>query len=266
MRLAALARMAVATWLVWPFAPVEAADEPAERLAPLVDSVAAAQDPRVQEALARIDGTGRRLLALRSYLRSHAHLAERWSWTAEQIAAFEGSPERRALDAEVERVRAAFQQANPGYDLWINPQVRSLDVQLEHWNTNESVTVAADALLAAASEFVAAPAFPAERPAAARAALEAFVRDYVPTPPPSIAAPGLSPHGQMHAIDFQVHRDGKIVAGPSFSSIALDWDAAGWTERLETAVRAATPRFVGPLPSPREPWHYTYVPEAVVSR
>jgi hypothetical protein len=243
-----------------------AADSPDDRLGQLVESISAAQDPRVQDALVRIDGTGRRLLALRSYLRSGAHLAERWSWTVEQISAFEGSPERQALDAEIERVRGAFRQANPGYDLWVNPQVRSLDVQVEHWNGNESVAAAADALLAAAAAFLGAPAFPAERPEAARSALESFLRDYVPTPSPAIAAPGLSPHGQMRAIDFQVQRGGTIVAGPSLASIASDWDTAGWTLRLESAVRAASSRFVGPLASPREPWHYTYVPEALVSR
>ena len=52
-----------------------------------IAQLAARQDPRVAEALARIDGTGRRLLALRSYLRSRDHLAERWSWTQEQIHA-----------------------------------------------------------------------------------------------------------------------------------------------------------------------------------
>jgi hypothetical protein len=36
-------------------------------------------------------------LALRSYVWSVSHLAERWSWTEEQIAAFERSLGRRNL-------------------------------------------------------------------------------------------------------------------------------------------------------------------------
>jgi len=52
----------------------------------------------VAQTLAQLDGSGRQLLALRSYLRSAPCLAERWSWTQEQIEAFEGSPEQRVGD------------------------------------------------------------------------------------------------------------------------------------------------------------------------
>lgn len=246
--------------------PARAAGEPVDAVAPLVDSIAAALDARVAPTLARIDGTGRRLLALRSYLRARNHLAERWSWTAEQIAAYEGSAEQRELQAEVERVRAAFLQANPGFELWVNPQVRSLDVQLEHWNSNESVGEAAAVLLAAVRELAGSASFPASRPDAARKAVEALLTAFVPEPTPTVAAPGLSPHGQMRAIDFQVHQGDRIVAGPKTSSIATEWDAAGWTVRLGDAVRSGSGRFLGPLASPREPWHYTYSPEAVAAR
>ena len=240
--------------------------DPADPVSPYVDAIAASQDPRVASTLALIDGAGRRLLALRSYLRSGAGLTERWSWTAEQIAAFEGSPEYRDLQAEVERVRVVFTQANPGYELWVNPQVRSLDIQIEHWNTNESVAESAASLLAAVRERVASATFPSTRPDEARKAIVAFLSAYVPVPTPTIAAPGLSPHGQMRAIDFQVQKGGAIVAGPRTATMAEDWDAAGWTIRLEDAVRSASSSFIGPLASPREPWHYTYSPQAVAAR
>ena len=45
----------------------------------LVASISAQLDPRVAQTLAQLDGTGRRLLALRSYLRNASHLDERWS-------------------------------------------------------------------------------------------------------------------------------------------------------------------------------------------
>ena len=51
-----------------------------------VTSISEQLDSRVAQTLAQLDGTGRQLLALRSYLRSSPHLAERWSWTQEQIA------------------------------------------------------------------------------------------------------------------------------------------------------------------------------------
>jgi hypothetical protein len=144
--------------------------------------------------------------------------------------------------------------------------VRSLDIQLEHWNTNESVTAAAANLREAAGELVVSPAFPAAQPSSAAKALESFLASYVPAPTPTIAAPGLSPHGQMRAIDFQVHRGETIVAGPRASTIASEWDGAGWSAKLDAAVRSASQRFVGPLASPREPWHYTYSPETVAAQ
>jgi hypothetical protein len=63
-----------------------------------------------------------------------------------------------------------------------------------------------------------------------------------------------------------VHRDGQVVAGPKTATIPQDWDQSGWTARLDAAVRAASNRFVGPLATPREPWHYTYTPDAVAAQ
>lgn len=228
-----------------------------------VTSIGAQLDPRVAQTLARLDGTGRQLLALRSYLRSASHLAERWSWTQEQIEAFEGSAEQRDLQLEIDRVRAAFVAANPGFELYVNSQVRSLDVQIEHWNSNESVKAAADEILVSAQALIASPEFPADRPEQARQALQTFLSGHRPVPTPTIAAPGLSLHGQMRAIDFQVHQGGRGVAGPSTATIATDWAAAGWAAKLDAAVRGASSRFIGPQASPPAPWHYTYVPEAV---
>jgi hypothetical protein len=262
-----LRRLLLGSLLAITLPPAQASDgtamDVAETLDRLVADVSVRLDSRATEALARIDGTGRRLLALRSYLRSGDRLAERWSWSQQQIEAYEGSAEHRERQAEIDKVRVAFSRANPGYELWINPQVRSLDRQLESWNGNESVTQAADALAIAAMEFVSAPAFPVQDPARARVALETFLQEFRPTPTPTVAAPGLSPHGQMRAVDFQVQQGDRIIAGPTTATIATEWDAAGWSERLDDAVREASHRLVGPLASPREPWHYTYTPEAV---
>ena len=163
-------------------------------------------------------------------------------------------------------MRAAFATANPGFDLWVNPQVRSLDIQLARWNENASVAAAAEDMLSAARQFVASDAFPAAQPARAREACKTFLSAHVPLPTPALAAPGLSPHGQMRAIDFQVQQDERIVAGPDTATIADSWDAQGWAAKLDAAVREASRKFVGPLASPREPWHFTYSPEAVASQ
>ena len=119
--------LAMALLLALPIAPCAHADDAIETL---VLAIAVTLDPRVAEVLPHIDGAGGKLLALRSYLRSHDRLAERWSWTQEQIHAFEGSPEHRDLLGEIERVRELFSRDNPGFELWVNPQVRSLDRQI----------------------------------------------------------------------------------------------------------------------------------------
>ena len=240
-----------------------AATPDADPLPSYVTSISAQLDPRVAETVVQLVGTGRQLLALRSYLRSAPHLAERWSWTQDQIEAFEGSPEQRDLQQEIDRVRTAFVAANPGFELYVNSQVRSLDVQVEHWNSNESVKAAAEEILAAAQALIGSPGFAANRPEQGQEALKAFLTRHRPVPTPTIAAPGLSLHGQMRAIDFQVHQGGRVVAGPSTATIATDWVAEGWATKLDAAVRAASDKFVGPQASPPAPWHYTYVPEAV---
>ena len=76
--------------------------------------------------------------------------------------------------------------------------------------------------------------------------------------PANLAVPGLSPHGQARAFDFQVFRGGQLVAGTDSTRIARDWRDAGWALRVAEAVRTST-AFVGPLQSPDEPWHYEYL-------
>lgn len=230
--------------------------------AAMVEAIAAEQDPRVAAALARIDGTDRRLLALRNYLRAGDGLAERWSWSATQIADFAQSPESRAIQAEIGKVRQAFIAANPGYQLWVNPDVRSLDTQLSTWNRNDSVRRAAAGLLTAFNKWRASTAVSAMPPLERQRSAIRFLRDSVPSPTPTLAAPGLSPHGQMRAIDFHIKQGDRTVAGPRSASIAADWDGAGWANKLAAAVRAGSSHFTGPLANPREPWHYTYTPAA----
>ena len=92
-----------------------------------------------KETLAQIPKVSRKLLALRSYLRSRSKLEERWSWTAEEIRNFQGSPKQKALLEEVEAIRAHFAQANPGYEIYANTKVRSLDKQIRNWNRNKSL-------------------------------------------------------------------------------------------------------------------------------
>lgn len=214
--------------------------------------IAREQPAYVAATLERIDGTGRRLLALRSYLRSADSISERWSWSREEIDAFDASDEQRRLLTEIDRVRARFEAANPGYQLYANTTVRSLDLQLERWNSNPSVAkLSADLLHAACANS-------AVRSSAL--ALGRWLRAWVPSTPAPLAAPGLSAHGRARAIDFQVHRRGRVVAGPEVASIPRDWVAAGWGAKVAAAVKAGSSRFIGPLAQPNEPWHFEYRP------
>ena len=235
----------------------------AEAAGPAVEAALAALaadlDPNAASALGRIHGTGRRLLAARAYLRAGEALGERWSWSAEQAAAFEHTPGKRALDAAVARVRCVFDARHPGYTLWVNPEFRSLDVQLARWNENETVGISAENLRAAVDESL------GERidgTPAGVAALREFLLAHSPVPALPLAAPGLSPHGRQRAVDFQVESAGRIVAGTDTASIATEWIADGWKARLHAAVAAADAGFEGPLAHPDEPWHYEFRPQA----
>jgi hypothetical protein len=62
----------------------------------------------------------------------------------------------------------------------------------------------------------------------------------------------------LRAIDFQIMKDGAIVAPTDTATVKRNWDAPGWTEKLKAAVAGS--KFTGPLQSPYEPWHYEYDP------
>lgn len=213
---------------------------------------------RSSEAINQIDGVDRKLLALRSYLRAGPSLDERWSWTKAEIDAFQGSPEQAALLAEVAAISEHFAARNPGYELYANTKVRSLDVQIARWNENVSVGSAALELFTSLSD-----QFPGigSNGTINRAKLERWLRSYSSEQRASLAAPGLTRHGQGHAIDFQIMKNGTFVAPADTSLVATVWAANGWADKLAESIAAAGPSFDGPLASPNEPWHYDYRPE-----
>ena len=247
--------------LCWIAAPGSyAADTVEQHLAAL----RAGLDARVIETLAEIDGTGRRLLAVRSYVRSASQLEERWSWNDAQIAAYAASPEKLRVDAALERVRCSFESANPGHTLYVNDTIRSLDQQIDKWNRSETVKRAADHMLETFRAEVAAPAFPRAKSPEGKSAFRNLLVAFKPVPTPSLAAPGLSRHGRMQAVDFQIMAGNRLVAGTDVSSVTEAWETAGWKAKLQSAVIEANAGFVGPLENPDEPWHYEFRPGAAV--
>ena len=217
-------------------------------------------DARVIETLGAIEGTDRQLLAVRSYVRSAAQLAERWSWNDAQIAAYAGSPGKLRLDAAIARVRCSFESANPGHTLFVNENIRSLDRQIEKWNRSENIRQAAGHMLETFRAEVASQAFPGANSPEGVSAFRNLLVTFKPVPTPSLAAPGLSQHGRMQAVDFQVMAGNRLVAGTDVSSVVETWETPGWKARLQSAVNEANVGFVGPLKNPNEPWHYDFRP------
>jgi hypothetical protein len=219
-----------------------------------LDAVAQRLPAQARHALSQIEGTPRRLLAARGYLRAGEGLVARWSWSQQQVDAYEASDEYRLLLAEIASVTARFEARNPGYSLYANTETRSLDVQIQRWNENAAVGHVAQELQQAASRELAG--YPAGPAAAAAVRFAEFLHDWPPPASIPLASPGLSLHGQSRAIDFQVMRAGEVIAPTQIASVASVWTAQGWTQKLKEAVAGS--RFVGPLQVPDEPWHYEY--------
>jgi hypothetical protein len=211
----------------------------------------------MQGALRGIEDAPRQLLAVRSYLRSGPAAAARWSWSQQEIRAFSGSPQHRDLLAAVERVRGRFARRNPGYTLYANTEPRSLDVQIQRWNDNAGVERVARALHRDASAELRAGDYPAAPSAASIERFASFLRDWRPPSAAPLAAPGLSKHGQLKAVDFQVMQNGRVVAAAEMASVRAVWEGQGWGRKLRAAV--GDEAFSGPLQSPNEPWHYEYL-------
>jgi hypothetical protein len=232
------------------------AGAPEEKVERHVDALAATLNSDERAALAKIPTLDRKLLALRAYLRAGNNLRTRWSWNEEQIRAYAQSAEYERLRADIGAITREFERRNPGYTLYANTEVRSLDTQVERWNANPRVGVTAANLFRATQAALATSSTQPNKESLA--AFAQLLKEWRPSPTAPLAAPGLSMHGQSRAIDFQIMKGGQIVAATEVNAVARQWDATGWGRKLNDAVRAASPRFKGPLAAPNEPWHYEY--------
>jgi hypothetical protein len=253
----------IVTFIVLMLAPLLLlADGPEAVLQGYLEHIAASLPEQAAGALKEIEGAPRQLLATRAYLRAGDKLLDRWSWSAEQIKKHTQSAEYRALLAETYEVRRRFEEQNPGYTLYANTEARSLELQISRYNSNKSVGRAADALYKQALAELAKPGYASEPglPVAAESLerFKKFLTRWRPSTAAALASPGISRHGQLRAIDFQIMQNGAVVAPPETGTVQRNWDAPGWTEKLRAA--AAGSKFRGPLQSPYEPWHYEYDP------
>jgi hypothetical protein len=212
---------------------------------------------KVRQALGMIgDPPCLQLLALRRYIRKAKSLDAQWAWDRDQVWKFEHGAESTAVRADIDRVQSAFARLNPGYALGVSP-IRSLARQVAKFKANATVRKAAAGLEQRCLEVL--DDYPDSPDPARTLQFRSYLGQCPVSPEPSSAAPGLSDHGQMHAIDFVVLRTPgqKLIAGTSTATIRDAWDIPGWTDKLRAAVRSAGDVFDGPLKSPREPWHYT---------
>ena len=99
--------------------------------------------------------------------------------------------------------------------------------------------------------------YPAHPDQAASARFAEFLRTWQLPAALPLASPGLSLHGQLRAIDFQVTRGGEVIAPTEVASVARIWIRQGWARKLKQAVAGSS--FTGPIQTPNEPWHYEYV-------
>jgi len=232
-----------------------------DKLKSYVDAVQKELETRIQRALIGMLLMEQRVLAIRGYLRfpsmKRGSIDDNWAWSNQHMEEFKKTAEFTKMKKAVADVKAAFAAQNAGYTLGVDPdKVRSLETQIKLWNQNHTVHKLGRELktkLLKALETL--PDTPDE------ASLKAFKKVLVEarlSGTPSNATPGLSQHGQAKAFDFVVSKGRDIVAGTVTATIQEKWENAGWTAKLKKAVQDAGGKFVGPLPAPYEPWHYTY--------
>lgn len=227
---------------------------PKERLDLHFKLLAKTFPPKVQEALEMIGKPTLQLLALRRYIRKAKDLNAQWVWSQEKIHSYEASKQFTQVRLEIEKVRKMFEGLNPGYTLGVSP-IRDLKRQVRLWSGNKTVHIAGEDLeQKCLLEIAKYPDMP-DQMAVDR--FRTFLGHCPVHPEPTSAAPGLSDHGQMHAIDFVVVKGHTKIADTKSATIGTDWDTAGWTRKLKDAVIQSGSLFRGPLDHPREPWHYT---------
>jgi hypothetical protein len=199
-----------------------------------------------------------RLAALRRYLRfqkdnGRTSIHDSWAWTARESNTKLTEEPARTLMANAETVQRTFAISNKGYTLALSP-LRPLAKQVELWNKNVGVQGAAAKIKAemlvelAKAEYNSPPG---------KTDIERFMpilREVAIKPEPGNAAPGLSAHGQMRAVDFVVMNGSTEVATTDTGTSETVWRQKGWAKKLADETKNAG--FSGPLTVPDEPWHW----------
>jgi hypothetical protein len=221
--------------------------------------------PPIFEVLHKIPQFERKILAIWAYKR-FAHkkdLATYWTWDQARIDEFESSDEHKPVDAAVAAVRKEFSAIKSGYKLSGSAHPRPLSEQIHYWKIRESVGKSANSLVSKLDFELRGDEYTEDYAGYDKFCYLLAVRWAGGViKEPTNAVPGLSSHGQMRAIDFHVKHEGKKVAT---SGGADNWRTSGFDDVLRKSVKQVNQKygrtvFDGPLKSPDEPWHYTYIP------
>jgi hypothetical protein len=235
-------------------------------------------------------------------------IAEGWVWSDERIAAYKKSAEKRSADVAIAAVAQIFNNdpamvaKDPGkaiYRLRGDTDPRNYDTQMDNWLREDAYSVVnygkglREQLAKEMSTCGLSPIMGdmlwdmdvqsvlnfgklVEKYANSSNFGSHTVKDkktgkvsQVPgLASPMFATPGLSDHGQSHAIDFKVYKTegGKTTEFLGANGSERDkWRASGCAAALAGAIAKLNARmsrtvFAGPLKNPDEPWHWVYSP------
>lgn len=224
-----------------------------------LDATARLLDRRMQGALKGIDDIGKRLLALKYYLKRRGAIRNSWAWTRAQALRYKRSKDYSRSISELMTLRKVFEEMNPGYSLRVNTDIRGVGDQVDLWNRTSSVEASSKSLLEKTVKELADTTWPETPDKRALSRFQGFLAKTKIPIVPTVAVPGFSQHGQLRAFDIVILSGDRIVAGTDAGSVRSVWDASGWTKKLKEAIDSANIHFSGPLHSPYEPWHYEFV-------
>ncbi len=187
----------------------------------------------VIETLNRIDND-LQILALRRYIRKRGDLNTQWAWSETRVKQYLNSPQYTQVRTKIDLVKTKFASMNPGYSLGVSP-IRDLSRQIRLWNHNKKVRTAASYLQTNCIKDIESSPDLIDRESLNN--FKSYLEHSHVNPEPTSAAPGLSDHGQMNAVDFVILQGQKQIAGTSTSSIPIVWEGSEcWAQKLNVAV------------------------------
>jgi hypothetical protein len=249
-----------------------------EKIATYVQELVNVQQERVQRVLTQIPNKYRQLMAVHGFVRHAGRINPRWPMTDAEETTFRGSSAGQAMQHEIQAIQRAFASAHRGYSLRVNPRARSLDTQITAWNGSGrggriAENLGRDLWRRAGTELDSGTTYPEPPTATSKEAFRRWIAQHPRTGlnlrarvdrttyhMPTLATPGLSDHGRLRAIDFEVRRGGDIIAtsDSTTESRAIWRGVPNWQTRLNNVITGVSANWDGPLERPDEPWHYTY--------